>query len=476
MKKLLIKCSHCDYSQELVTECNYYYENIPTPKYNPKYKFKLYPRIYNAYCNDCKKEVFIQEGIDAAVLTKEAAMALGEKLGTSKLFSKKKFNYFTDLYNHYKSIQMELMFKNSLSTCLECGGTNIVYKEGDIWACPKCDNILQRQVVDYYDNNLFVPIKWINIGARDIQDVGFCNRILCCVADLIGNERAFYKSKGRSEKYQNVEKNLEIAAIDRIAYILSILTISASNQDVAKLTSLTDSLNSFADYVSQIIVIDRDIARARLAERYGYFEKMIKFNMTAKFPSPTAIAMALLNPQEKTHRQVMDLELMHYDTIIIQTINSYHLWELDLWASLEELQRRSFPAKPLLKDNPIQSNIAEKGPSVPLESNIAVDIRAIPTMEDGSIDYDAIEDPQQFIDLYGKDLSIDEVVEDVTSVRDGAQQNVERLRNEVASAKTPNERKSLRDQINIESKRVAKYQAILDVLNAKSPNLFDDVL
>lgn len=100
----------------------------------------------------------------------------------------------------------------------------------------------------------------------------------------------------------------------------------------------------------------------------------------------------------------------------------------------------------------------------PAEVASTTDPRAIPTLEDGSIDYDAIEDPQQFIDLYGKSITSEELVADVTSFRDDAQQNVERLRNEVASAKTPNEKKSLRDQISIESNRAAKYQAVLDLL------------
>ena len=111
---------------------------------------------------------------------------------------------------------------------------------------------------------------------------------------------------------------------------------------------------------------------------------------------------------------------------------------------------------------------------VPIESQPAevastADPRAIPTLEDGSIDYDAIEDPQQFIDLYGKNITSEELVADVTSFRDDAQQNVERLRNEVASAKTPNEKKLLRDQINIESNRAAKYQAVLDLLTPITP-------
>lgn len=105
----------------------------------------------------------------------------------------------------------------------------------------------------------------------------------------------------------------------------------------------------------------------------------------------------------------------------------------------------------------------------PAEIASTADPRAIPTLEDGSIDYDAIEDPQQFIDLYGKNITSEELVADVTSFRDDAQQNVERLRNEVASAKTPNERKLLRDQINIESNRAVKYQAILDLLTPVTP-------
>lgn len=106
-------------------------------------------------------------------------------------------------------------------------------------------------------------------------------------------------------------------------------------------------------------------------------------------------------------------------------------------------------------------------PTIP--TNAAPDPRTIPTLEDGSIDYDAIDDPQQFIDLYGKNITSEELVADVASFRDDAQWNVKRLRNEVTNAKTPNERKLLRDQINIESNRAVKYQAVLDLLTPATP-------
>ena len=72
------------------------------------------------------------------------------------------------------------------------------------------------------------------------------------------------------------------------------------------------------------------------------------------------------------------------------------------------------------------------------QAEVAPDAREIPTLEDGSINYDAIEDPQQFIDLYGKDMTTEELIADVTSFRDDARQNAERLNAEVANAKTPN--------------------------------------
>lgn len=97
------------------------------------------------------------------------------------------------------------------------------------------------------------------------------------------------------------------------------------------------------------------------------------------------------------------------------------------------------------------------------------DPRAIPTLEDGSIDYDAIEDPQQFINLYGKDMTTEELIADVTSFRDDARQNAERLNTEAANVKTPNEKKALRDQAKIEANRANKYQAVLDLLIPAAP-------
>ncbi len=138
----------------------------------------------------------------------------------------------------------------------------------------------------------------------------------------------------------------------------------------------------------------------------------------------------------------------------------------------------ALPAQPTPTEQAVQevqqdiATITEPAPVMvepTIPTNAAPDPRTIPTLEDGSIDYDAIDDPQQFIDLYGKNITSEELVADVTSFRDDAQQNVERLQNEVASAKTPNEKKLLRDQINIESNRAAKYQAVLDLLTPATP-------
>lgn len=103
------------------------------------------------------------------------------------------------------------------------------------------------------------------------------------------------------------------------------------------------------------------------------------------------------------------------------------------------------------------------------QAEVAPDAREIPTLEDGSINYDAIEDPQQFIDLYGKDMATEELIADVTSFRDDARQNAERLNAEATNAKTPNEKKALRDQAKIEANRANKYQAVLDLLMPTAP-------
>lgn len=100
----------------------------------------------------------------------------------------------------------------------------------------------------------------------------------------------------------------------------------------------------------------------------------------------------------------------------------------------------------------------------PAEVASTADPRAIPTLEDGSIDYDAIEDPQQLLDLYSQDLTPEEIVEDITSMRDQSAANAERLSAEVATAQTLDEKKALRAQAKAEAAKVYKYQAILDLL------------
>lgn len=105
----------------------------------------------------------------------------------------------------------------------------------------------------------------------------------------------------------------------------------------------------------------------------------------------------------------------------------------------------------------------------PAEVASTADPRAIPTLEDGSIDYDAIEDPQQLLDLYSQDLTPEEIVEDITSMRDQSAANAERLSAEVATAQTLDEKKALRSQAKAEAAKVYKYQAVLDLLTPATP-------
>ncbi len=105
----------------------------------------------------------------------------------------------------------------------------------------------------------------------------------------------------------------------------------------------------------------------------------------------------------------------------------------------------------------------------PAEVASTADPRAIPTLEDGSIDYDAIEDPQQLLDLYSQDLTPEEIVEDITSMRDQSAANADRLSAEVATAQTLDEKKALRAQAKAEAAKVYKYQAVLDLLTPVTP-------
>lgn len=105
----------------------------------------------------------------------------------------------------------------------------------------------------------------------------------------------------------------------------------------------------------------------------------------------------------------------------------------------------------------------------PAEVASTADPRAIPTLEDGSIDYDAIDDPQQLLDLYSQDLTPEEIVEDITSMRDQSAANAERLSAEVATAQTLDEKKALRAQAKAEAAKVYKYQAVLDLMTPATP-------
>lgn len=84
-----------------------------------------YPDTYISYCTDCKKIVCAQRGINNKKLLEEI-----------KCVSPDRAKYYMPLITMLNG-------RNTKSSCIECGGSNIV--EIDKCSCPKCKKgILQR--------------------------------------------------------------------------------------------------------------------------------------------------------------------------------------------------------------------------------------------------------------------------------------------------------------------------------------------
>ena len=105
----------------------------------------------------------------------------------------------------------------------------------------------------------------------------------------------------------------------------------------------------------------------------------------------------------------------------------------------------------------------------PTEEEIKHDeITPVPMNEDGTINYDAIEDPQQYATLYAQEAGgVEAAIEEVRDMRTAIEEEVSKSMEKWKKAKTANEKMQNRRERNALAARMAFYDNVLNILEAQ---------
>ena len=134
--------------------------------------------------------------------------------------------------------------------------------------------------------------------------------------------------------------------------------------------------------------------------------------------------------------------------------------EADLRMEGEEVAQTEAPAAE-------EAEVAETQPTAEtIEETTIPEAKPIPTNEDGSINFDAIEDPEQFASLYEREVgSREAAMADVVEMRDSAQVDLAESLKKGKKSRNANDKIANRKAQQALAERVNFYNKVLDVLS-----------
>lgn len=134
----------------------------------------------------------------------------------------------------------------------------------------------------------------------------------------------------------------------------------------------------------------------------------------------------------------------------------------DAAEAVEEVQMQEVEA------SPTEEVITTEGVA-PTEEEIKHDeITPVPKNDDGTINYDAIEDPKQYATLYAREAGgVEAAIEEVRDMRTAIEEEVAKSMEKWKKAKTANEKMQNRRERNALAARMAFYDNVLNILEAQ---------
>lgn len=97
--------------------------------------------------------------------------------------------------------------------------------------------------------------------------------------------------------------------------------------------------------------------------------------------------------------------------------------------------------------------------------NVVEDIASVPTREDGSIDYDAIESPEQYAQLYKQEAgSVENAIADTQEMREAVEREIAKEEERAQKASSPNVKLDARKKAEALRQRVSFFDRVLEIL------------
>lgn len=111
-------------------------------------------------------------------------------------------------------------------------------------------------------------------------------------------------------------------------------------------------------------------------------------------------------------------------------------------------------------EQPVSEEEAQQG-----NVNVVEDITSVPTREDGSIDYDAIESPEQYAQLYKQEVgSVENAIADTQEMREAVEREVAKEEERAQKSSSPNVKLDARKKAEALRQRVSFFDRVLEIL------------
>lgn len=285
----LVKCTHCEY-EHLYSIGLYLYGN--------SLHFPIYPKVKKGYCLNCNEFVDVQEGLEIDYVMKEFERCNNELSTIEKKWFKNKndSNKILQLksnYSDYISLIKNLDFRSSISSCIKCGHSNIVYKDIDkfTWVCPKCGIGRLYKCTEESDVIFRIKPKIIKpvVDGKRFR-LGYW--IFKCCYDLLYSE--LYILNKESTNYIPPSSLIELIT-ERFSFVFGWLAVYKNDLISSNILKTIRDLYSICDYSIYLSEIDFG---NRILKDMEFYKNEILFMSTNKFDITYSILQNLFYPKD----------------------------------------------------------------------------------------------------------------------------------------------------------------------------------
>lgn len=323
------ECTNCDFSIDYRPYwVNYHYQGLS--------RESEYPKIDFAWCNNCRKFTPVQLGFKISEI-KEKQTSTNEKIVTLKrklIKTSSIRNEIEDLKviaNDVKTIINLTEGYDTLSSCCECGSSDIVFKdiEHQMWRCPKCrigllklkKEIDEEDILYRLGEEFITPVKF----DWHIEDY-ISYKAFCCSFDIINNECVYYLYVSRHKiGIKKLYDNYILTLIDRLSIIYAVL-IKIMGLKIREDIFIQNMISSLKSAKIIDAIDDINLIINRLKNKIDFFVSEIEIELGCSMFLPIAIITTLENPDKTPTREISandPFETLKHWKVVSDTIHAY---------------------------------------------------------------------------------------------------------------------------------------------------------